>query len=135
MHCCSYWITYVSCSTCCVNGSSIFISMTITEQSALLTTSFTSSFSASNCSFPCCSCSFSSSKFAWREIFSCFVSQRYSTSTPCTCVKSWVDFSISSCSHRRRASIISASRRSWAGSSPNFGSPDGKGAVETMPLN
>jgi hypothetical protein len=122
----------VSFSTFCVTQSSIFISMTITERSALLTTSFTSIFSASKCSFPCCSYVFSSSNFAWREIFSCSIARNYSKLTPCTCVKAWVACSISSYAHRRRASTVSASRWSWAGSSPNSGFPDGRGIVETM---
>jgi hypothetical protein len=118
------------CSTCCLTRSSAFISMIVIERSSLLTASFTSSCSESNCSFPCCRCDVSSSKFAWREIFSCYAARHYSTSSPFTCFKAWEVFSISSCAHRRRDSIVSTSQWSWAGSSPNFGSPDGRGALE-----
>jgi hypothetical protein len=87
MCCCSCWITSSSCATCCVTQSSTFTSTIFTDQSALLTTSFTSSFSTSNCSFSCSSFYFFSSNFAWREIFSHSVALHCSTSTPCTCVK------------------------------------------------
>jgi hypothetical protein len=117
---------------CCVTRSSALISKIFIERSSFLTTSFTSSFSTSNCSFSCYRCSFSSSNFFWRESFSYSAALHCSMSTPCTCVKSWVAFSISSCAHRRRALIVSARQWSWVGSSPNFGSP---GTVETTRLD
>jgi hypothetical protein len=43
MCCCSCWITSSRWSTCCVTQSSVLISMTVIERSALLTASFTSS--------------------------------------------------------------------------------------------
>jgi hypothetical protein len=103
MHCCSCWTTSVSWFTCCVTQFSALIYKTVTERSALLTTSFTSSFSTSNCSFSCCSCAFSSSNFAWRESFSYSVALHCCMSTPCTCVIAWVACSISSCARGRRA--------------------------------
>jgi hypothetical protein len=132
MHCCSCWIASTSCATCFVTWSSTFISRTVTNQSDLLTASFTSSCSASNCSFPYCICVFSSSNFAYRAIFSYSTAWRCSTSTPCTCIKAWVACSVSSCAWRRRTSTISDSQWSWASSSPNSGSP---GAVETAWLD
>jgi hypothetical protein len=42
---------------------------------------------------------------------------------------------VSSCSRRGRASTVSASRWSWAGLSPNSGSSDGSGVVETVQLD
>jgi hypothetical protein len=135
MHCCIYWIASVSCSTFYVTHSSAFIPKIVTERSALLTASFTSSFSTRNYSFSYCICAFSSSNFTWREIFSCSAALHYSTSMPCTCFKAWVACSVSSCAHRRRASTVLAHLWSWAGSSPNFGSPDGRGAVETARLD
>jgi hypothetical protein len=132
MRCCSYWMASVSWFTYYVTRSSTLISKTVTERSSLLTTSFTSSFSESNCSFSCCSCAFSSSNFTWREKFSYSAALHFSTSTPCTCVKAWVAFSISSCAHRRRASTVSTRMWSSAGSSPNSGS---LGAVEDARLD
>jgi hypothetical protein len=38
---------------------------------------------------------------------------------------------VSSCARRRRASVASASLRSWVGSSPNSVSSNGGGAVDT----
>jgi hypothetical protein len=52
MHCWSFWITSSSCATCYGTCSSFFTSMIVTERSAMLTSSFISSCSARNCSFP-----------------------------------------------------------------------------------
>jgi hypothetical protein len=110
MRCCSSWSTSSSCATCCGTQYLAFTSMTIIELSSLLTISFTSSFSTSNCSFSCCSCAFSSSNFTWREIFSHSIALCISTNTPCTCVKSQVACAGSSYACRRRASTVSTKR-------------------------
>jgi hypothetical protein len=92
MHCCSYWMASLSYSTCYMTRSSTFIYNTVTERSAMLTSSFTLRCSVRKCSFPCCICDFSSLNFAWREFFSCYIVLHCSMSMPCTCFNSWVIF-------------------------------------------
>jgi hypothetical protein len=101
MCCCSYWMDSARWFTCYVTRSSALISTTVTEKSVMLTASFISSCSTSNYSFSCCSCTFSSSNFSWRESFSYSATLHFSTSTPFTFFKAWVACSVSSCARRR----------------------------------
>jgi len=64
IHCCSCWIASMSCSTWCLIWSFVCGSNPVIEWSALLTTYFTLTRSARNCSFSCCICDFSSLRFS-----------------------------------------------------------------------
>jgi len=107
MRCLSCWITSPSCATYCGTFSLVLTSMTVIERSALLTCSFTSSFYATNWPLLCCSATFSSSHFAYREIFYRSVLLHCVSRSSCACAKSWVACVVSSWAHWRRASTLS----------------------------
>jgi hypothetical protein len=121
-----------SFTTWCSTGSSSFFSKPVTERSALLTASFTPTFSMSSYSFSCYIFALSSLNFVYRSSFSYCATQCCSITSSCALLRDIMAYYVSSYAQQRRSSVASTIQQSWVGSSPNSGSSDGGGLVDTM---